>query len=589
MFIAEKVRRLSRWIPRLPALGPQAERSAKPQRRRRSRSLLLEPLEQRALLSVTTIANEWKDVTFVGSGTVKGSFSEDWVRGSYSGSMTDIHATMHYTSNTEGTLVEGTSGGTGNGKWSARSPLGNMSGTWTVQGHAASLTDTNGALAGVGVADSFTLNPAVIDPGVEGGAYEMTGTFDTKTFKIHADFPTGQFNGTVRDASTVPFDVVVTADWGDGKVDVEVDVPGPVQKAKSHTTPVTNIEVYWANGTKKMGKAIDQIPVYWNEASGQYEITDLPTAPAGATSLLLSVKVGKQTKATSLALPTATVATEPVNEGNGLLGEPAATADFTVTLSEPAVQDVIVSYTTVKGKANKADGTQGATPGVDYGDPLKKNKEVTGSIVIPAGQTEGVIQIPILGDTTYEAKETFSVKITKVQGAGIEKANSQVLGTITNDDAKPVINIADSWVNEPAKGTAKMVFEVTLANASYQKIQVQYQTQDGTAKAGEDYSAKKGMLTFQPGQTTATFAITVKIDKETEDQSFFVNLTLVGTPDAELGDGQAEGTIIDNAPPASVAASRDAALGQLAAYSQDFRQGQSDDDNAATDSALAVL
>jgi hypothetical protein len=288
-------------------------------------------------------------------------------------------------------------------------------------------------------------------------------------------------------------------------------------------------------------------------------------------------------------LPTATVATEPVDEGDGLLGEEAATADFTVTLSEPAVQDVIVSYTTVKGKANKAEGTQGATPGVDYGDPLRKNKEVTGSIVIQAGDDTGIISIPIIGDTTYEADETFSVKITKVQGAGIDKANSLVLGTIVNDDDQPVIDIADSSVDEPLRGTAKMVFTVTLANPSYQKIQVKYQTEDGTAKAGEDYSAKKGTLTFRPGQTTATFAITVKIDKETEDQSFFVNLTLVGTPDAELGVDRAEGTIIDNAPAASVAASRDAALGQLAAYFQEFRQGQGDEDNAATDSALALL
>lgn len=589
MFIAEKVRRLSRWIPHLPAFGPQAERSAKRQRRHKSRSLLMEPLEQRALLSVVTITNEWKDVTFVGSGTVKGSFSEEWVKGSYSGSMTDIHGTIRYESNTQGTLVEGTSGGTGNGKWSASSPLGKMSGTWNLEGHAETLTDTNGVLAATGVADSFTLDPAVIDPGVEGGAYDMTGTFDTKTFKVHADFPTGQFNGTIRDTSTVPFDVVVNAEWGDGKVDVDVDVPGPVQKANSHTTPVTNIEVYWANGTKKMGKAIDKIPVYWNEASGQYEITDLPTAPAGATNLLLAVKVGKQTKVTSLALPTATVATEPVDEGDGLLGEEAATADFTVTLSEPAVQDVIVSYTTVKGKADKTEGTLGATPGVDYGDPLRKNKEVTGSIVIPAGEQTGVISIPIIGDTTYETDETFSVKITKIQGAGIDKADSQVLGTIANDDDKPVIDIADSSVDEPLKGTAKMVFTVTLANPSYQKIQVKYQTEDGTAKAGEDYSAKKGTLTFNPGQTTATFAITVKIDKETADQSFFVNLTLVGTPDAELGNAKAEGAIIDNAPVASVAASRDVFLGQLAASADQLGRMKSDKDAAATDAVLALL
>jgi len=606
MFRSQMTRRLPKWLSRFRAFGPGAEQSADRARRHKSRSLRMESLEQRALLSVTTIANTWKDLAFVGSGTVKGAFAGEGVIGSYSGSMTDIHGTLHYTSNTEGTLVEGTNGGTGNGRWSARTPFGPFSGLWNVQGHAENLTDANGVLAGNGVADVFTLTNAPLDPEIEGGSYGMTGTFDTKTFKIHADFPTGQFNGTIQDTATGAFDVVVTPSWSETGVDVDVDVPGPVQKAKSHTTAVTNVELYWAKGpafSKKMGKALDKIPVYWNEASGDYTVTDVPTAPAGATHLLFATKVGGKTKVAALALPTVTVDTATVDEGQGDV-VPAVqqaegnSADFKVTLSQAYSQDVTLWYTTVKGKADKVAGTMGATPGVDYGDSAKKNKEFTGSLTIHAGDTEGHILVPIVGDTTFETDETFSLKITKVQNAGIDKANSQVLGTITNDDAQPVISIADASVTEPTKGTAKMQFVVTLANPSYQKVQVKYATQDDTATAGQDYVKKQGTLTFKPGQTTATFTVTVKADKvvDVDDETFLVNLIPFGTSDATIGDGEAVGTILDNAPPAIAGtASRDAALGQLAGSGQlaacfdQLGRMKSEKDAAAADSVPAAL
>jgi len=355
--------------------------------------------------------------------------------------------------------------------------------------------------------------------------------------------------------------------------------------------------VYWAKGPKlsnKIGKPLDTIPIYWNEASGQYEVDDLLAAPVGATHVLFVTKVGGKQKVAALALPTVSVAPTTVNEGSGLDGAPVNNADFTVTLSQPFSEDVTVWYTTVKGKADKAAGTAGTTPGVDYGNPGNR-KEVANSIVIKAGDTEGHILVPILGNTKYEPDKTFSVKLTQSQNAGIDKALAQAKGAITNDDPQPAISIADSSVEEPTKGTAKMQFVVTLANPSYQKIQVKYATQDDTAKAGEDYVKKQGTLTFKPGQTTASFTVTVKADKEVADGTFLVNLTLVGTPLATIGDGQAVGTITNSTPPPVAAASRDAALGQLtssgqlAAYFDQLGRMKNDKDAAAADTVLAAL
>ena len=70
-------------------------------------------------------------------------------------------------------------------------------------------------------------------------------------------------------------------------------------------------------------------------------------------------------------------------------------------------------------------------------------------------------------------------------------------GTINDDDALPVLSIADATA--VAEGEAAQ-FVVTLAPASSKQVTVSYSTADGTAKASEDYTAASS--------TTLTFART---------------------------------------------------------------------------------
>jgi hypothetical protein len=48
-----------------------------------------------------------------------------------------------------------------------------------------------------------------------------------------------------------------------------------------------------------------------------------------------------------------------------------------------------------------------------------------------------------------------------------------------------------------------------------------YRTVDGAAKAGEDYVAETGTLTFKPGQTSKTVTIKVKGDSKKEANEVF--------------------------------------------------------------------
>lgn len=93
-----------------------------------------------------------------------------------------------------------------------------------------------------------------------------------------------------------------------------------------------------------------------------------------------------------------------------------ATARFTVTLAPASPQPVTVRYATSTGTA--------ASPG-DF-------TSRTGVVTIPAGATSATVSVPVVGDTTVEADETFQVGLSLPTNAGI--ADGSATGTIRNDD-----------------------------------------------------------------------------------------------------------------------------------------------------------
>ena len=59
-------------------------------------------------------------------------------------------------------------------------------------------------------------------------------------------------------------------------------------------------------------------------------------------------------------------------------------------------------------------------------------------------------------------------------------------------------------------------FTLELARASQAPVTVDYETADGTATAGQDYTAKRGTVTFAPGQTRRTVEVPVLRDGKVE-------------------------------------------------------------------------
>ena len=108
------------------------------------------------------------------------------------------------------------------------------------------------------------------------------------------------------------------------------------------------------------------------------------------------------------------------------------------------------------------------------------------------------------------------------------------------DEETPRIEVQDAQAYEEAG--SEIVFKVVLSQASAFPITVSYRTQDGDAKAGQDYVEKSGDLTFAPGETEKTVPVSV-LDDDIEDSGETFRLVIENPSYGELADAQATGTI----------------------------------------------
>ncbi len=204
-------------------------------------------------------------------------------------------------------------------------------------------------------------------------------------------------------------------------------------------------------------------------------------------------------------------------------------ATFDVTLSSPAATQLTVSYATRDGSA---------VAGADYA-------AASGTLNFAFGEVLQTVTVEVLGDGEVESDETFFVDLSNAIGAVI--ADGEGVGTIGDDDtpSQPGLEIGNATVIEGDEGTVQAEFDVTLTPATNEAVTVDFATRDGTAIAGDDYTATAGGLTFAPGETTHTVAVEVLGDRVVEgDETFFVDLS--NADGAAIADGEGRGSITDD-------------------------------------------
>ena len=122
----------------------------------------------------------------------------------------------------------------------------------------------------------------------------------------------------------------------------------------------------------------------------------------------------------------------------------------------------------------------------------------------------------------------------------------QLTNSPSSTMAGPVgIAVADARVEEGAD--AVLAFAVTLSRAASGTLTVDYATSDGTATAGEDYTATSGTLTFEAGESEKTIEVTVLDDAHDEGEET-LTLRLSDPSGGRVTDGEATGTIENHDP-----------------------------------------
>lgn len=142
--------------------------------------------------------------------------------------------------------------------------------------------------------------------------------------------------------------------------------------------------------------------------------------------------------------------------------------------------------------------------------------------------------------------QIFDFNLPVAGGGTVAGASGATDGATGNDGgALAALSIADLSVVEGNGGHAHFMFVVTLDKAADGPVTVAYSTANGTAKAGKDYVASSGTVTFAAGETSKMVHVDIKGDVLAEsNETFKVNLS--GPAGATIADGTAIGTIIDD-------------------------------------------
>ena len=190
-------------------------------------------------------------------------------------------------------------------------------------------------------------------------------------------------------------------------------------------------------------------------------------------------------------------------------------------------------------------------PAVSYMVLRDESFAVTGGTVRKAKRVDGRND---LREIHVEPAGWDDVAVTLASGracgttGAICTAGGEVLSNTLSATIKgPVaIEVADARVREAAD--AVLEFEVSLSRTAGGPVSVDYATADGTAKAGEDFTAASGTLTFAAGETVKTVSVAVLDDAHDEGEETMKLLLSNATGGARIRDGEATGTIENSDP-----------------------------------------
>jgi hypothetical protein len=207
--------------------------------------------------------------------------------------------------------------------------------------------------------------------------------------------------------------------------------------------------------------------------------------------------------------------------------ESMGSQQIVVQLSAPSTNEVRINFDMANATGN-------------YHSSVPDFQRHNGTLIFAPGETTKVVTLPVINNTTAEARELVWFELGTPVNAVVPQRlwpvwlhdNDAIAGT-------PVASVSDAAVDERG-GYA--TFFVSLDRPSTSLVSVAYASVDETALAGADYRAASGTLQFAPGETVKAVQVDIHDDGIAEPDEFF-RLQLGATDGATLGDAVGGGTI----------------------------------------------
>jgi hypothetical protein len=209
-----------------------------------------------------------------------------------------------------------------------------------------------------------------------------------------------------------------------------------------------------------------------------------------------------------------------------------------VRLSVPVSWTVSVDY--VIGPPRPGTGKLPAVAGVDF-------ESLSGRLEFLPGEVEKVVPVVLLGDGFYEPDEVFGFVLSNPVGVTIAGPSS--LLTIMNDDAVPVVSVADVRMAEGDSGVPELVFPVTMVGLAGVDVEIVWATTNETARSPFDFAGGTGTAVIPSGSTAAEIRIPIVADGVEETNEYFtlgVSLPLAASAEVVLGKSVAFGVILND-------------------------------------------
>lgn len=296
-----------------------------------------------------------------------------------------------------------------------------------------------------------------------------------------------------------------------GNIKIDFDLPYPSPDTHHVLTP-------------SQASPTSLVPIAADNNPNPPKTLEMKLVPSGKTTRIQTVsRYLTITDDDTAPLPTVTLTTPAIAEPPGI----DAKAKIRVQLASASTATVQLVLSPAGGTANQTQ---------DY---------VTFQIPVTfqPGETIKDVEITIRGDAAVEDDETLVIVATDTSGNVVATTTL----TILDNDSESMVTIADIAIVEKTGTSVSAIFEVRITPPPQAGASIGYQTVDGTAKAGSDFAASSGTLSFGGGQSTQQISVEVFGDSTTEqDEEFSIQLSKINGEGVSLGRDRADATIYDD-------------------------------------------